>query len=112
MRTFKEVQEELLTTYERKNHDYGDSVHKTFEQFGITSFLVRLSDKLNRAITLSKKEALVNGESMRDTLLDLANYATLAVVELDNEKPAEDPAPPPRQMPIIGTNRGCHSCGS
>ena len=109
MSTFKSVQEELLTTYERKNHDYGDSAHKTFEQFGITSFLVRLSDKLNRAITLSKKEALVNGESMRDTLLDLANYATLAVVELDNELNGTDPLPPPKQQPIIGLKSGCNA---
>ena len=109
MSTFQSVQEELLTTYERKNHDYGDSAHKTFEQFGITSFLVRLSDKLNRAITLSKKEALVNGESMRDTLLDLANYATLAVVELDNDLNATDPLPPPKQQPIIGLKSGCNA---
>lgn len=78
------VQTELLDIFMRKNHDYGDSVHKIFLEFGITSFLVRMSDKLNRAITLSKKESQVNDESMRDTLMDLANYATIAVVEMDN----------------------------
>ena len=105
---FQKVQAEMLQTYEAKNHDYGDSVHKTFEEFGITSFLVRLSDKLNRAIALSKSEAMVKGESMRDTLLDMANYATIAVVELDRELNATDPPPPPKQHPM-GLKSGCNA---
>jgi hypothetical protein len=47
---------------------------------------VRLEDKLNRARTLSKKEALVNDEKIEDTLLDMANYAILAVIELRNQE--------------------------
>jgi hypothetical protein len=50
------------------------------------SFLVRLEDKLNRARTLSKQTALVNDEKIEDTLLDMANYAILAVIELRQEK--------------------------
>ena len=42
-----------------------------------------MEDKLNRARTLSQKEALVNDEKIRDTLLDLANYAIISVIELD-----------------------------
>lgn len=101
---FKDIQNELLGLYEKKNHDYGDSVHKTFETFGITSFLVRMSDKLNRAITLSKDTAMVAGESMRDTLMDLANYATIAVVELDNQEEGynlcQSCTPPPKRSPF------------
>ena len=50
--------QELLNTmhelYVTKNHDYGDSVHDTYEKYGLVSFLVRIEDKLNRARTLNK----------------------------------------------------------
>lgn len=79
---FKNILDNMFETYEKKNADYGNSVHRTFEEFGLASFLVRLSDKLNRAITLNKQEAKVADERLEDTLLDLANYAVLALVEL------------------------------
>lgn len=79
----KEFCDYLNNLYIEKNHDYGDSVHDTFLKYGLTSFLVRMEDKLNRARTLSQKEALVNDEKIRDTLLDLANYAIISVIELD-----------------------------
>lgn len=79
----KEICNYLNNLYTKKNHDYGDSVHDTFLKYGLTSFLVRMEDKLNRARTLSQKEALVNDEKIRDTLLDLANYAIISVIELD-----------------------------
>lgn len=82
--------QELLDTihelYVTKNHDYGDSVHDTYLKYGLTSFLVRLEDKLNRARTISQKEQLVKDEKIKDTLLDLANYAILAVLELEGEQ--------------------------
>ena len=79
----KEFCDYLNNLYIEKNHDYGDSVHDTFLKYGLTSFLVRMEDKLNRARTLSQKEALVNDEKITDTLLDLANYAIISVIELD-----------------------------
>ena len=82
----KELIDYLHNLYIAKNTDYGDSVHDTYEKYGLVSFLVRLEDKLNRARTLSKKEALVNDEKIEDTLLDMANYAILAVIELRNQE--------------------------
>lgn len=79
----KEFCDYLNNLYIEKNHDYGDSVHDTFLKYGLTSFLVRMEDKLNRARTLNTKDALVNDEKITDTLLDLANYAIIAVIELD-----------------------------
>ena len=79
----QEICNYLNNLYAKKNHDYGDSVHDTFLKYGLTSFLVRMEDKLNRARTLSQKESLVNDEKIRDTLLDLANYAIISVIELD-----------------------------
>ena len=82
----KELIGYLHNLYITKNADYGDSVHDTYEKYGLVSFLVRIEDKLNRARTLSKKEALVNDEKIEDTLLDMANYAILAVIELRNQE--------------------------
>ena len=77
------VMHELYVT---KNHDYGDSVHDTYLKYGLTSFLVRLEDKLNRVRTINQKEQLVKDEKIKDTLLDLANYAILAILELEGEQ--------------------------
>ncbi len=86
----KELLDNLHTLYVTKNHDYGDSVHDTYMKYGITSFLVRLEDKLNRARTISRKEQLVKDEKLMDTLLDMANYAILAVMELEEESESND----------------------
>ena len=56
------------------------------KKYGMTSFLVRMEDKINRVKTLSEKEAQVKEESIKDTLLDLANYALLAIIELESEE--------------------------
>lgn len=85
----KEFCDYLNNLYIEKNHDYGDSVHDTFLKYGLTSFLVRMEDKLNRARTLNQKEAMVNDEKITDTLLDLANYAIIAVIELEKSKETE-----------------------
>ena len=77
----------LHNLYVTKNHDYGDSVHDTYEKYGLTSFLVRMEDKLNRVRTLNQKQDIqVPTEKIEDTLLDLANYAILAVLELKIEE--------------------------
>ncbi len=72
----------LIQTYINKNSDYGNSFDKSLDEFGIVASLVRMTDKLNRAKQLSQQEARVD-ESMRDTLMDLANYAVMTVRWLD-----------------------------
>ena len=45
---------------------------------------IRLGDKFNRFKTLSRGgDQKVNDESIRDTLIDLANYAIMTVVEME-----------------------------
>ncbi|WP_314403930.1 nucleotide modification associated domain-containing protein [uncultured Granulicatella sp.] len=85
MVTFKQIANGLTELYERKNADYGNSFSKTFEEFGMTSTIVRLSDKLERLKTLSKKEAQVKDESIQDTVMDIAVYAMLTLMELMNK---------------------------
>lgn len=76
----------LVETYKAKNADYGDSFADSFREFGITSAVVRMTDKMNRIKSLAKKgDRQVQDESLRDSLMDLANYALMTVVELENE---------------------------
>lgn len=75
---------ELTEIYRKKNHDYGDSFHASFEEFGLTMAAIRLDDKLRRFKNLIKTESLVE-ESIRDTLMDLANYAIMTVMEIDRK---------------------------
>ena len=77
---------ELTEIYRKKNHDYGDSFHKSFQKCGWPMAAIRLEDKLNRFETLIKSDGEVKDETMRDTLLDLANYSIMAILELDAEK--------------------------
>lgn len=80
----REVCEEINDLYARKNHDYGDSFHKTFVEEGMTMARIRLGDKFSRFKTLSRSgEQKVNDESIRDTLIDLANYAIMTVLEME-----------------------------
>lgn len=80
----REICEEINDLYARKNHDYGDSFHQTFVEEGMAMARIRLSDKFNRFKTLSRnEEQKVNDESIRDTLIDLANYAIMTVLEME-----------------------------
>ena len=81
----------LNEMYRKKNHDYGDSFHLSYLEEGMAMPRIRLSDKLNRFKMLSKQpEArMVNDESIKDTLLDLANYAIMTVMELEGANKQE-----------------------
>ena len=82
----KQICMALNDLYARKNHDYGDSFHQTFTEEGLAMARIRLGDKFNRFKTLSRAtEKKVTDESIRDTLLDLANYALMTVLEMESE---------------------------
>ena len=80
----REICEEINDLYARKNHDYRDSFHQTFVEEGMAMARIRLGDKFNRFKTLSRSgEQKVDDESIRDTLIDLANYAIMTVLEME-----------------------------
>ena len=72
---------ELSDIYEKKNHDYGDSFSKLYEEYGMLSVVIRLFDKLYRLENLMEKEQMVEDESIEETLKDLANYCIMALME-------------------------------
>lgn len=73
---------ELTALYERKNHDYGDSFAKSYEKYGMVMPCMRLEDKLNRMTQIVLNgDQQVSDESLEDTIVDLANYAIMTLVE-------------------------------
>ena len=87
----KVITNEMLDLYEIKNKNYGDSFSKQFQEYGLTSVCIRLEDKLNRLKSLNKQiseakngivDIDVDDESIKDTLIDLANYSVLAIMEI------------------------------
>jgi len=78
----KKVQEEGLELFTRKNTDYGDA----FAQYGVIGVLMRIEDKLRRAVSITKSGInLVEDEKIRDTLIDLHNYSAMAILLLDEK---------------------------
>ena len=82
---FDAITDELKDTYIKKNHDYGNSFDKSIDKFGLTAAVVRMSDKMERLSSLLNKDAKVD-ESIRDTVMDLANYCIMTAMYLDNKK--------------------------
>lgn len=81
----EQICKSLNELYARKNADYGDSFGKSFKEYGLTMASIRLEDKLNRIKALSKQEAQVSDESITDTLMDLANYAIMTLIEMSRD---------------------------
>ena len=83
---YQHIINNLEDTYKKKNSDYGNSVGNTYEKFGDISFLTRITDKYNRMVNLvcnSNNVRKVKDEALEDTILDLANYCLLWLVERD-----------------------------
>lgn len=82
-----EICEKLNEIYRAKNEAYGDSFGETYRKLGIISAITRMTDKMSRLTALcTGAQNNVKDESIRDTVLDLANYSIMLVMELDNEK--------------------------
>ena len=76
----EKIQNEAKELFSRKNADYGDA----FMTYGIVGILVRLGDKIRRLQTITAKGInLVEDEKLRDTLIDLHNYAAMAIMLMD-----------------------------
>ena len=81
-----EITKQLNEIYIAKNTDYGDAFANTFKKLGIISAVTRIADKTNRLMSLSAKteaERNVKDETIKDTLMDLANYALMTLIEME-----------------------------
>lgn len=80
---FKQLTGEMAALYARKNKDYGDSFTEMYREWGAMYPVSRMQEKLRRSIQLMRSgEAQVVEEKVTDTLLDLANYALMTIMEV------------------------------
>lgn len=93
----KQLTDEALNLMKLKNQDYakGDDPFLNFRSAQVVGvevsrgILVRLLDKLSRAGNLIGKEPAVTEEKLKDTVLDIINYAILFHAVNDAEKNAD-----------------------
>tara|TARA_B110000263_G_C15191301_1_gene456159 strand:+ start:453 stop:863 length:411 start_codon:yes stop_codon:yes gene_type:complete len=91
----KSIQNEGLELFTKKNKDYGDS----FAKHGTIGVLIRMSDKIDRCLNISKNGVnLVNDEGLRDTLIDLHNYSAMAIMLMDEKEPVRNVKLPPSHI--------------
>lgn len=83
---FGMITKKMRDMFERKNKDYGNSFKDLYKKHGMKYSFIHLSEKLKRIETLMDDEAKVEGESMKDSLYDLANYAVLTIMELERKE--------------------------
>lgn len=77
-----DVQNEAFMLFKKKNADYGDA----FAKYGPTGVIMRIEDKMQRYMSITKSGVnLVETETLRDTLIDLHNYAAMAIMLLDEK---------------------------
>jgi hypothetical protein len=87
VKEFKQIATELGELYDKKNTAYGNSFSETFNKLGIISAVTRISDKYNRLCNLATNTNIDDlGESLEDTLRDMASYCIMTVMELKNKQ--------------------------
>ena len=83
VKQMKDIQQEALELFTKKNKDYGDA----FSSYGPIGVIIRMQDKIERLISVNKNSiVLVGNETIRDTLIDLHNYAAMALMLMDENK--------------------------
>ena len=82
---FRQIVEEITALYEKKDRAYGNSFGETYEKLGIISAVTRISDKYNRLCNLAVNKDIDNlGESLEDTLKDMAAYCIMTIIAMKN----------------------------
>ena len=80
---FKDTVDKMTDIFISKNHDYGDSFSESVKELGPIAGFTVIMHKFNRLKNIIKgTHPLVEGESMEDTLLDMANYCIMLKIEL------------------------------
>ena len=97
VKAFEEKLMILLDTVKKKNADYsGENAKNAFRNFEavaqfwfasvVQGFLTRLTDKMMRIGNLVKQDPHVKGESIHDTLKDIAAYCIIMDLWLETQR--------------------------
>lgn len=96
---FNKITTTMANLYAKKNSNYGNSFEKLYNDLGPVAGLVPLHNKLDRLTNLVKG-GKNDFESLEDTLIDLANYAIMNIIELQKAQELRD------------SNNVCQMCGA
>lgn len=102
------IHRRCLDLGERKSHDYG-AVGDAIAMGGVRGVIVRNLDKQLRCMSLSDPSHLarVLDESLKDTLMDMINYATYAVALLEGTW-GREPLPEDPDFHVVDENDQAH----
>lgn len=87
---FHEISHQIAEILAKKNHDYGDSFHNVYKEFGDVSTYIRLQDKVGRLATLAKGTKGKVDESLEDVYRDIAGYAILTLASKERLKQGDE----------------------
>ena len=83
------VGDEITDILIKKQADYGPHNIGRAPGGALNGLIVRIHDKISRIIHLTSNEVDPQNESLRDSYVDLANYALIALMVLDGTWPKE-----------------------
>ena len=79
----EKIQAEAFSLFKRKNEQYRNA----FAKYGTVGVMIRMGEKINRFLPVSRLNIeLKDEETLRDTLLDLLNYSSMAIMLLDEKE--------------------------
>lgn len=81
----QDVTSKLINILIKKHSDYGPNNIAKAPGGPLNGLSVRLHDKVERLSNLIEKNAKPSNESIEDTFIDIANYAIIALLVLDNK---------------------------
>ena len=84
---FKDILNDIGNTYEKKNSDYGNAIQSAIDKFGFIYTACMLYNKYSRFENLISKNDFEGkvGESLVDTLLDMAVYCIESARVMQNQ---------------------------
>lgn len=81
MVTFENVLYEMNELYKERNSEYGNSFSNLYEEIGPVGAISQMYHKMSRLVNDCK-----SGKIKEDSLIDLANYTAMMLVEVRNHK--------------------------
>ena len=84
--TFRDICNQMIELNIRKSNDYGASYQNLLREFGDVAAVIPLQNKLDRIKNIIRKGGKANNESLQDSVLDLACYAVMYLVGLENRE--------------------------
>lgn len=87
----RRIAEDVARLVEKKDNDYNHAFRKSYDEYGMAAYCIRIQDKVNRAKALGvdKKDQQVDNESLTDTITDIMGYSLLMLAILECEEDEE-----------------------